>query len=152
MKIWIQLDGGEVFIPGHNVKKKGINYVGGGNSMSRLLDLSRNLDDFVRLSFCDDHPMMYRLQNEGANLCLLEIDLSVVNVPGVMFSNMNATDNQATVQSGIDGLKAVNLDATQRHFVRKEDEDFKPHQAEILVPKVVPLKYIKNLEQVKRYG
>lgn len=120
--------------------------------MPRLLDLSRNLDDFVRLSFCDDHPMMYRLQNEGANLCLLEIDLSVVNVPGVMFSNMNATDNQATVQSGIDGLKAVNLDATQRHFVRKEDEDFKPHQAEILVPKVVPLKYIKNLEQVKRYG
>ena len=42
-------------------------------------------------------------------------------------------------------LKRVNFDATKRHFVSKNDEDFKPHQAEVMVKTFVPLKYIVNI-------
>lgn len=122
-----------------------LKYVGGGNSLSRDLDRRQGLEDYVRLSFCADHPMKYRLEQQGHSLFLLQIDLSILSVPGVKFSDMNATDSHATIQGGINGLKNVKLEATQRSYVRKDDEDFKYHQAEILVPRTVPLEYIKNL-------
>ena len=33
------------------------------------------------------------------------------------------------------------------HYVRKDDDDFKPHQAEVMVKTFVPKKYIVNLDK-----
>ena len=38
----------------------------GGDYDSRELDKKYGLQDYVRLSFCDDHPMAYRLQQSGS--------------------------------------------------------------------------------------
>lgn len=51
-----------------------IQYRGGGNELSRQLDRRSGFEDYVRLSFCSDHPMKWRLENSGQRLFLFEID------------------------------------------------------------------------------
>lgn len=124
----------------------GLCYEGGGNEDSKSLDMKKHLENYVRLSFCRDHPMSFHVKNriKGA-LVLLEIDPSILFEEGVLVSDINAADNCAKIQEVSQGLQSINFQATQRTYVGREDPDFKPHQAEILVPETVPLKFIQNL-------
>lgn len=49
----------------------------GGDSLSRQLDLRYGLQDYVRLSFCTNHPMAFRLQSAGEQLCLLKVSKDI---------------------------------------------------------------------------
>lgn len=114
----------------------------GGNDGSRSLDWHYGLFDFVRFSFCKDHPMIWRLQQNGYDLVMLEFDLEILKNCFFGFSDQNATANGHKVEFGPKGIELVNLQATQRQFVKKTDPDFGPHQAEILVRGYAPLKYL----------
>ena len=47
----------------------------GGNKLSRDLDTRfQDWSDYVRLSFCQNHPMANRLKRNGYNLVILKID------------------------------------------------------------------------------
>jgi len=120
----------------------------GGDFQSRNLDTRFELEDFVRLSFCNDHPMQYRLEQSNYNLVLLKIEISVAYFKNTLFSDINATDRKHKLGSSINDLKRVKFSATKRSYVRREDPDFKPHQAEILVKTHIPIKYISNINQV----
>ena len=74
----------------------------GGSATSRSLDQYRGLENYVRLSFTRNHPMMYVAQNDGriSNPVILEIDLSVVNLATTKFSDRNATKNSAVIRGG----------------------------------------------------
>ena len=117
----------------------------GGDYDSRELDKKYGLQDYVRLSFCDDHPMKYRLQQSGSDMVVLRIKIDVALLKDTLFSDINAADRLHTHGGSLLDLKRVNFDATKRHFVSKNDEDFKPHQAEVMVKTFVPLKYIVNI-------
>lgn len=117
----------------------------GGDYDSRELDKKYRLQDYVRLSFCDDHPMKYRLQQSGSDMVVLRIKIDVALLKDTLFSDINAADRLHTHGGSLLDLKRVNFDATKRHFVSKNDEDFKPHQAEVMVKTFVPLKYIVNI-------
>jgi hypothetical protein len=117
----------------------------GGDSMSRQLDIKYNLQDYVRLSFCDDHPMIFRLQQDNKNLVLLKVKIDVVYFEQTQFSNINATDKEHTHGSALCDLQRINFQATQKHYVSKTDIDFKPHQAEVLVKTWIPINYIINI-------
>lgn len=88
--------------------------------------------------------MKWRLENDGESIFLFEIDPAVLDVPGVLFSNMNANDSCAVVKRGLEGLQQIDLNATQRSYVSRDDPDFKTHQAEVLIPGFVSLRYIRN--------
>ena len=107
-----------------------------------------NLEDYVRLSFCKDHPMAFRLKTEGANLVLLKIKIDVAMLRETLFSDINATDkNGCTIfMHACKDLKKVDLNATKQTFVSKDSPIFKSHQAEILVKTHIPLEYITNLD------
>lgn len=117
----------------------------GGNRTSRQLDKNYSLEDYVRLSFCDDHPMKFRLETEGYNLVMLEIDPEVVYWKYTCFSNMNATDSSHIHGPALEDLERINFDAARQHFVKNDSPNFKEHQAEVLVKTWVPLKYILNI-------
>lgn len=117
----------------------------GGDYDSRELDKKYGLQDYVRLSFCDDHPMAYRLQKSGSDIEILRIKIDVALLKGTLFSNINAADKLHTHGGSLQDLKRVNFGATKRHYVSKSDEDFKLHQAEVMVKTFVPLKYIDNI-------
>ncbi|MDR2126772.1 MAG: DarT ssDNA thymidine ADP-ribosyltransferase family protein [Prevotellaceae bacterium] len=117
----------------------------GGDSLSRQLDMRYNLQDYVRLSFCDDHPMMFRLQQNNRDLVLLKVKIDVVYFEQTQFSNINATDKEHTHGSALCDLQRIDFQATQKHYVSNVDIDFKPHQAEVLVKTWIPIDYITNI-------
>lgn len=117
----------------------------GGDYDSKELDIKYGLQDYVRLSFCDDHPMAYRLQKSGSDIIVLRIKIDVALLKDTLFSDINAADKLHTHGGSLNDLKRVNFAATKRHYVSKNDEDFKPHQAEVMVKTFVPLKYIENI-------
>lgn len=93
-------------------EQKGISISKPGGSMgSRDLDRRDNLQNFVRVSFVREHPMMYVAMNEGriSNPVVLEIDPEVIYWQDSLYADRNATKNGALVGSSID-------DFSQLHF------------------------------------
>ena len=117
----------------------------GGDDDSMGLDKKYGLEDYVRLSFCDDHPMAYRLRQSGSNIVILKINVDVALLKDTQFSDMNAADKRHTHGKELEHLERVNFNATKRHYLRSEDPDFKPHQAEVMVKTFIPLKYIEKI-------
>ncbi|MBQ5974768.1 MAG: DUF4433 domain-containing protein [Bacteroidales bacterium] len=118
----------------------------GGDDWSHQLDMRHGLQDYVRLSFCDDHPMAFRLKQSGTPLVLLKIDIEVATWKDTLFSDINAADNNHRHGGSLADLNHVNFNAVKRNYVSREDADFKPHQAEVMVKTFIPTKYILNLE------
>ena len=114
----------------------------GGGTVSRTLDKRYALEDFVRLSFCSDHPMMKRLEDNGYNLVLLKIKIDVACLAGTQFSDMNATDSMHHHGPSLEDLKRIDLSATKQTFVSRDSGIFKQHQAEVMVKTFVPTEYI----------
>lgn len=121
----------------------------GGSFTSRSLDSYHNLEDYVRLCFSRNHPMMYVAINEGriTNPAILEIDPEVVYWKQTRFSDMNATKNGHRQGSTIDDFKRIKFDVVKQinHF-NLSDEDKPFYQAEVMVKSFIPLKYIKNIQ------
>lgn len=115
-------------------KTRGIVPIGGGNELSKQIDNRRGLDDYVRLSFCSDHPMRWHLKSNGIPTILIAYDPKVLLLPGVLVSDINAIDSRAVIAEAYTGLQKVKIDAIHRMYVSNTDPDFKYHQAEILIP------------------
>jgi len=117
----------------------------GGDTLSRDLDKRYGLQDFVRVSFCNNHPMQYRLEQRGRKLVLLEVDVEVAYYENTIFCNINATDSNHLKGTELKDLERIRFSATKRTFVSREDQDFKYHQAEVMVKTWIPLEYISNI-------
>lgn len=122
----------------------------GGSSDSRALDTRHGLQDYVRLSFCSDHPMKYRLQRAGAKLVLLKIKIDVAAFKDTQFSNMNAAANAVQHGASFEDLERVNIYAVKSTFVSKTDDIFHEHQAECMVKTFIPIEYITNIDHPQR--
>jgi hypothetical protein len=120
----------------------------GGNTFSRSLDKKLGLHDYVRASFCSNHPMQYRLQTNGSDLVLLKLDLEVAYFENTLFSNMNATDKMHQIGGEVEDLQKVRFSATKRKFLNNNDPDFKFHQAEILVKTWIPINHVLNINEL----
>ena len=128
-------------------RKKGIDIpYAGGNETSRSLDRRYGLGEYVRLSFCDDHPMAHGLKLQGRDQVLLKVKIDVAELESTLFSDINATDNNCAFGPGLQYLRRVDMTAVKQHFVKKDSPDFKKHQAEVLVKHFVPLDMIINID------
>lgn len=130
-------------------EQKGISISKPGGSMgSRDLDRRDNLQNFVRVSFVREHPMMYVAMNEGriSNPVVLEIDPEVIYWQDSLYADRNATKNGALVGSGIDDFSQLHFNSfkAKKHFDLDADEQ-KFYQAEVLVKNHIPLQFIKNI-------
>lgn len=122
----------------------------GGGSLSRQLDSSRSLEDYVRVSFTTQHPMMYVAMKDGriSNPVILEIDPEVIFWNDTCYSNMNATIHKIRPNIGgrISDFQQIHFQSVKayKHFDLPEEEQ--PYfQAEVLVKNYIPLEYIKNI-------
>lgn len=120
----------------------------GGDTLSRDLDKRYGLQDYVRVSFCTNHPMRYRLEQRERKLALLEVDIEVAYYENTIFCNINATDASHSKGTELNDLERIRFSATKRRFVSRDDLDFKPHQAEVLVKTWIPLEHITNINNV----
>lgn len=129
--------------------KKGIKITKpGGEALSRSLDCRHNLQEYVRVSFTTQHPMMYVAMQEGriSNPVILEIDPEVIYWKSSKYSDSNATRNDVCVGENLDAFKKIHFNSVKArtHFDLTDEE--KPYfQAEILVKNFIPLECIKNI-------
>ena len=124
----------------------------GGSDTSRSLDSYRGLENYVRLSFTRDHPMMYVAKKEGriSDPVILEIDLSVVSRYGTLFADRNATKNGVIIKEGYEGAKNIHFQTVKRtDYFNIDSAEKEFYQAEVLVKGMVPISCIKNIESFR---
>lgn len=123
----------------------------GGGDISRQLDKRRNLQDYVRLSFTTQHPMMYAARSDGriSDPVILQIDVKAACINGTLYSDKNATMTREMVNIGesVEDLKKIHFKTVKayNHFDLDEDErSF--FQAEVMIKTFLPKEYILNLD------
>ena len=120
----------------------------GGDQVSRMLDSRYGLENFVRVSFCSQHPMMFVALNERRiqDPVILEIDPNVILFYETLFSNMNATKNNHHRGGDIADLLEVKFDiCLKNNYLDVDDEDKPFFQAEVMVKEFIPAQYILNI-------
>ncbi len=117
-------------------RRKNVNVPGG-----------RRLHDYVNLYICARNPMMFKRRDQYEKLCVLKISPDVVDLPGVVITDGNASGYYALFRPAPKGLAIVDHDLTfaddwrdpdQIQYYRKKAAKC----AEVLVPDQVEPKYI----------
>ena len=108
------------------------------DELSRKLDERAGLQNYVRLSFCSKNPMMYTCTNQAriSQPVMLRIKLEVVSRPGVLFSDCNATRQDAIISGFPDVVRYEVVQAKNMFAVPELLRKY--YQAEVLVPSPVP--------------
>lgn len=120
----------------------------GGSELSHELDYKDNMQDYVRVSICKKHPMMYTaIQDERiVNPVILEIDTDVLFIDGNIFSDKNAVRGDSNKGTGFVDFNRIHFNTViQRSQFDVEEDEQEYYQAEILVPHHIPLHYIINI-------
>jgi hypothetical protein len=123
----------------------------GGIGFGRDLDRRHGLQNYVRLCFTKQHPMLYIAKREGRiiNPVILEIKLEVAYLKETRFSNMNATKNGHQQGKTLADLERIRFDLVlQPNQFDISDAEKHFYQAEILVLEKIPLNYITNINNV----
>ena len=113
------------------------------SDLSHKLDAKKGLADFVRLSFCKRHPMMYIAKREKriSTPVVLEIKLEVVSRPGVLFCETNAAANRSKAS---ESPRVIRFEVVKACSARSVPESQRPfYQGEVLVPDYIPPHLIK---------
>lgn len=120
----------------------------GGDLVSRNGDIKYKLQDFVRLSFCKEHPMQYICKKDGRiqDPVILEISIEVAELETTLFSNMNAVCKNHEIGDNLSFLRKINYKLFNKNYFYLSDSEKKEYQAEILVQTWVPIKFIKNIQ------
>jgi hypothetical protein len=111
--------------------------------LSHHLDTKSGRADFVRLSFCKKHPMMYLALKDGriSRPVVLEIKLEVVSRPGVLFCAINAASTAAKTSEDPSVIHFGTVKASSQRTVAASEKSF--FQGEVLVPDCIPPHLIK---------
>ena len=121
-----------------NLLESKINSRMNSDQLSRHLDKSLGLENYVRLSFNDKNPMMFVAlkQERVSDLVVLQIKLEVVSRPNVLFTDCNATRRGAKKSSSPEVVRFDVVKAKDQFAVPTELKHF--YQAEVLVPSPIP--------------
>ena len=86
----------------------------GGGNLSRNLDEMRNLQDYVRLSFTTEHPMMYVAMKDGriSNPVILRIDPSVVYLQHKIYSFLKTKKKISELEGLFEDVDNLSLKET----------------------------------------
>lgn len=122
---------------------------------SRTMDAGLNLDDYVRLSFTRNHPMMWIAKNEvppGTEFLVIPISLDVILLEGVRFSDVNAVRTKTPPYAQIkDTPNHLRFDVLRQPKQFNLPAEVKPYyQAEVLVPRQVPYEYFGKDIEIKK--
>lgn len=114
---------------------------GGGNQLSKELDVYWGNWDKVSLSWCAKLPMAYYREQEQ-HLCYIIVNKDYALQQGVLFTDRNATDNGQQRGEGLSGLQLIDFGAVKSSYPYRTPDIRKHKQSEILIPNHVPLSAI----------
>lgn len=117
--------------------------------LSKNLDRAKGLENYVRVSFVKDHPMLHVALKESRikKSVLLEIDPEVIYWIKTKYSKENAAKSAVNVDSSIETFKHLRFDLFSKNYFNISKNEKPYFQAEVLVWENIPAKYILNLEK-----
>jgi hypothetical protein len=123
----------------------------GGNQWSHDADAMFGVDDYVHLCMRESHPMEYQAKKNGhiGDTLFLEIDPENRHVEGVMYAPDVSNKSGVSLMLMDDALESIDFEVLYTKTDWK-DAAIKARlqlagKCEILIPKHVPLKYIRNM-------
>lgn len=122
----------------------------GGNQLSQDLDIYHGLEDYVRLSFVQNHPMMFIAKSQGriTKPIVLKINPTVILWEETRFSDMNATKNGHIQGNLIEHFRNIKFEVIEVNDYFDLSSELRPYyQAEILVKSFISIEYIKNINR-----
>lgn len=122
----------------------------GGDDFSINLDKQRGLDDFIRLSFCKEHPMLFTAikDNRISEPVILEISPEVIFFSHTRFTNQNALKSGTILSDSFDFFSKIKFDIFKSRYFDLENQFRSQYQAEVLVLRSLPNKYILNIRDI----
>lgn len=118
---------------------------------SKAIPLGRPLHDYVNLYVCGRNPMLYRLKFTCgySELCVLSISPEVLDQPGAIVCDCNASSEYARFAPAPEGLEIVDKELVFARNWNHPDpiEKFRHVSikcAEVLIPDRVDAKYISK--------
>ncbi|MBS1685725.1 MAG: DUF4433 domain-containing protein [Bacteroidetes bacterium] len=117
---------------------------------SRSLDLRKGLQNYVRVSFVKDHPMLFNAKREGRinDPVLLTIDTRVIYLRDSKYAKLNAVKNGEVSEGSIEKFKSIKFDILKQRYFDLSEEEKPFFQAEVLVLEKIPLEYITNIHKL----
>jgi hypothetical protein len=103
----------------------------------------RPLHEYANLYVCARNPMLFKRQDQHAELCVLRVSPEVLDLPGVVVTDSNARSYYARFAPAPSGLSIVDGDLTLAESWAHPDQirhwrHSAAKAAEVLVPDVVP--------------
>ena len=123
----------------------------GGNDWSHEADELSHVDDYVHLCFLNNHPMEYRAREDGRikNTKWLQINIDILLTEGIMYTS--DVSNKSGVKLLTKDVAVERLDHEaicsflDFSIAGNHERKCNAEKYEILVPKIVPLSYIRNI-------
>lgn len=114
----------------------------------KIVPGGRPLHEYVNLYFCARNPMLYLRRAKHAEICILRIDLAVLNLPGVIIADRNASSDWVRFSPSPEGLSTIDGELVfSEYWTHPGDQILEwKHKsikcAEVLVPDRVGAHYI----------
>lgn len=109
---------------------------------------ARHLHDYANLYFDAHNPMLSRVRQHNDIICVLRVDAGVLDVPGVIIADCNASSDYVRFDSVIDGLAAIEKDVLFARYWTHPDNQYAEMKhksrkcAEVLIPDKVEARWI----------
>lgn len=122
----------------------------GGSSTSWILDERKGLQNFVRVSFVRDHPMLYIARQDGRinNPVILEISIEQCFKLATRYATQNAAKNGVTADTTFERFNSIRFPLLRRRYFDLSADEKPFYQAEILVLEKIPLEDITNINSI----
>lgn len=107
----------------------------------------RKLHDYANLYVCARNPMLYKRQGQHLDLCVFQVNTDVLDLPGVVVTDANASSDYVRFAAAPAGLGIVDRDLTFANDWRDSDliQYYRKKSAkcaEVLVPDKVDPAFI----------
>lgn len=105
------------------------------------------LHQYANVYFDPHNPMLSARRNQNSDICILKFNCCILDMPGVVVSDRNASSDYASFYSPEIGMKEINFNLVYAQYWTDEDyyvqlEKKSIKCAEVLVPYMIPHKYI----------
>jgi len=128
----------DISMPEIQVRRRGKRVLGG-----------RPLHDYANLYFDAHNPMLSKRRDQNDSICVLGISIGIMNLPGVIITDMNAASDYAKFYSSPEGLEKLDYDKIfSRFWLHPDPFEERAHKlvkcSEVLIPDIISPKYIER--------
>lgn len=105
------------------------------------------LHQYANVYFDPHNPMLSARRSQNENLCIIKFNYCILDIPGVIISDRNASSDYACFYPPLVGMEAINFPLVYARYWMDDDYYVQMQKksikcAEVLVPYFIPYEYV----------